>query len=287
MKLEKGFWCRVSVCYWLYHCISSFWDLRGHWLSFSSLLSFLNLFLIEGWLFYNIVLASAIHQHESAIGIHMSPPSWTSLLLPTRPLLKCSEFQERGSYPVCFKWRPHLHDCAWLWRLPDTYRDPGWQVLGSTETRRGTRARTTGPRTVIVYFSPYVLAPGASPCHHGDCPPILVLHWNSHKLIQAHSFHGIRPPATPRALLLSVDFSSVSLSSPKPIITLFITSNSYSCFQNFLHSRSWFRQLWPDGHSHMASQRLPMKERPLVEASGLVPRSPHPLPFPNPLKREL
>ena len=114
----------------------------------------------------------------------------------------------------------------------------GWQVLGSTETRRGTRARTTGPRTVIVYFSPHVLVPGAPPCHHGDCPSILVLRWNSHKLIQAHSFHGIRPPATPRALLLSVDFSSVSLSSPKPIITLFITSNSYSCFQNFLHSRS-------------------------------------------------
>ena len=28
---------------------------------------------------YNIVLVSAIHQHESAIGIHMSPPSGTSL----------------------------------------------------------------------------------------------------------------------------------------------------------------------------------------------------------------
>ena len=32
---------------------------------------------------YNIVLVSAIHQHESAIGIHMSPPSWPSLLPPT------------------------------------------------------------------------------------------------------------------------------------------------------------------------------------------------------------
>ena len=32
---------------------------------------------------YNIVLASAIHQHESAIGIYMSPPSGTSLPLPT------------------------------------------------------------------------------------------------------------------------------------------------------------------------------------------------------------
>ena len=28
---------------------------------------------------YRIVLVSAKHQHESAIGIHMSPPSWTSL----------------------------------------------------------------------------------------------------------------------------------------------------------------------------------------------------------------
>ena len=28
---------------------------------------------------YNIVLVSAIHQHESAIGIHMSSPSWNSL----------------------------------------------------------------------------------------------------------------------------------------------------------------------------------------------------------------
>mgnify|MGYP007134505402 CR=1 FL=1 len=33
------------------------------------------LFLIGGQLFYNIVLVSAIHQLESATGIHMSPPS--------------------------------------------------------------------------------------------------------------------------------------------------------------------------------------------------------------------
>ena len=39
--------------------------------------------VIGGYLLYNIVLVSAIHQHESAIGIHMSPPSWTSLLPPT------------------------------------------------------------------------------------------------------------------------------------------------------------------------------------------------------------
>ena len=31
------------------------------------------LFLIEGQLLYNTVMVSAIHQCESAIGIHMSP----------------------------------------------------------------------------------------------------------------------------------------------------------------------------------------------------------------------
>ena len=39
------------------------------------LFNFLNLFLIEGYLLYNIVLVSAIHQNESALSIHMSPPS--------------------------------------------------------------------------------------------------------------------------------------------------------------------------------------------------------------------
>ena len=42
-----------------------------------------NLFLIGGWLLYNVVLFSATHQHESAIGIHTSPPSWASLPPPT------------------------------------------------------------------------------------------------------------------------------------------------------------------------------------------------------------
>ena len=32
---------------------------------------------------YNIGLISAIHQHELATGVHMSPPSCTSLPLPT------------------------------------------------------------------------------------------------------------------------------------------------------------------------------------------------------------
>ena len=36
---------------------------------------FIYLFLIERQFLYNIVLVSAIHQYESAIGVHMSPPS--------------------------------------------------------------------------------------------------------------------------------------------------------------------------------------------------------------------
>ena len=44
--------------------------------------------LIEGKLLHNIVLASAIHQHESAIGIHVSPPSFTSLPPSTPPIYK-------------------------------------------------------------------------------------------------------------------------------------------------------------------------------------------------------
>ena len=43
------------------------------------------LFLIEGQLLCSVVLLSAIHQHESAIGIHRFPPSWTSLPPPTPP----------------------------------------------------------------------------------------------------------------------------------------------------------------------------------------------------------
>ena len=48
---------------------------------FVCLFVFIN--LIGGELLYNPVLVSAIHQHESATGIHMSPPSWPSLLPPT------------------------------------------------------------------------------------------------------------------------------------------------------------------------------------------------------------
>ena len=55
-------------------------------------------FLIEGWLLYRISF-SAKYQHESEIGIHVSPPFWTSLLISpvqvvTEPLF---EFPETNS----------------------------------------------------------------------------------------------------------------------------------------------------------------------------------------------
>ena len=44
--------------------------------------------LFFNWqIIYNIVMTSAIHQQESAIGIHVSPASWTPLALPSLPHL--------------------------------------------------------------------------------------------------------------------------------------------------------------------------------------------------------
>ena len=45
----------------------------------------INLFLIGGWSLYNIVLVSAIYQHESAMGIHMSLFLEPPLPLPSHP----------------------------------------------------------------------------------------------------------------------------------------------------------------------------------------------------------
>ena len=55
----------------------------------------INLFLIGGWLIYNTVFTSTMYQHESAIGIQTSPPSWT---LP-------SSFHPT---PLVYHWEPNL-----------------------------------------------------------------------------------------------------------------------------------------------------------------------------------
>ena len=47
--------------------------------------NFVYLFLTGGQFLHNIVLTSAIHQCESVTGMHMSPPSRTSLLHPPHP----------------------------------------------------------------------------------------------------------------------------------------------------------------------------------------------------------
>ena len=73
-------------------------DLRSYFFIFK-----IYLFLIGIWLIYNVVMVSEIHQHGSAIAIHMSPPSWTSLLFcPTRShpflLSQNNQFKFPASY---------------------------------------------------------------------------------------------------------------------------------------------------------------------------------------------
>ena len=75
------------------------WDNQvalSHWGSFFFFF-FICLFFIRVYLLYKIMLVSAIPQHESAIGIHVSLPSWTSLppLTPSYPsmLSQSSRFE--------------------------------------------------------------------------------------------------------------------------------------------------------------------------------------------------
>ena len=60
------------------------------------------LFLIGGSLLYNIVLVSAIHQHESATGVHISPPSWTSLPPPSPFCCSSLSQSTRFELPVSY-----------------------------------------------------------------------------------------------------------------------------------------------------------------------------------------
>ena len=65
-------------------------DTDHHTTKLAKLLGFyfilISLFLIGGQLLYIVVLASATHQHESAIGMRMLPPSRTFLPPPTPSL---------------------------------------------------------------------------------------------------------------------------------------------------------------------------------------------------------
>ena len=70
---------------------------------------------IEGKLLHNIVLASAIHQHESAIGIHVSAPSFTSLHLPPPPICKTDNQWEFAVWLREIKYGLCTESWFWLW----------------------------------------------------------------------------------------------------------------------------------------------------------------------------
>ena len=72
---------------------------------------FYSLFLIKGLLHYGIVLMSAIHQQESAIVIHMSPASWTSLP-PVTPF-----YLSRLSQSTSLSSLSHTANSSWLFYI--------------------------------------------------------------------------------------------------------------------------------------------------------------------------
>ena len=88
----------------------------GGFFFFSFLFSFKILFLIEEKFHYNIVLVYVIHQHESAISVHMYSPSWTSL----RPHSSCpsrfSQITKLGSlcYTAASHWLFHRYLCIYV-----------------------------------------------------------------------------------------------------------------------------------------------------------------------------
>ena len=60
---------------------------------------------------YNIVLVSAIYQHESAIGIHTSPSFWTSLSSP-----QFRSFKESLWNLICLKLAQIIFMDSWIWK---------------------------------------------------------------------------------------------------------------------------------------------------------------------------
>ena len=97
--------CTCAPCNW-----SSFLNVS----LFASLLFCFCFFsyLIEGELLSNIAkLVSAIHQHESTIGIHIPPPSWTSLSSPT-PSQQSNGFELLESYSKFPRLSNFIYDSA-------------------------------------------------------------------------------------------------------------------------------------------------------------------------------
>ena len=76
-------------------------------------------FLIRGYYFYNIVMVFTIHQRESALGIHMSPPSWTRLpLSPHSTPLGCHRVLALGSlhFTSNSHWHSILHMVMYMFQ---------------------------------------------------------------------------------------------------------------------------------------------------------------------------
>ena len=69
---------------------------------------------MEDNFFYNIGLASAMHQHESATGMHMSRPSWASLPPPS-PSHPSGQSQSTGMCCMMYVW---CMMCVSLQRTP-------------------------------------------------------------------------------------------------------------------------------------------------------------------------
>ena len=74
------------------------------------------LFWIGGSLLYNVVFVSAKPQHESAIGIPMSPPSWTCLPAPS------------PSHHSRLSQSPRLSSCV-LHQIPTGWLAYAWQCI--------------------------------------------------------------------------------------------------------------------------------------------------------------
>ena len=86
MKTEYLWNCGVERSYWKYRQPEGERDreFAMDMCTWLYLFILLYLFIFNGLMIaFNIGLISVIHQYELATGIHMSPPSWNSLPLPT------------------------------------------------------------------------------------------------------------------------------------------------------------------------------------------------------------